>query len=141
MNPAKPGALTLCVHSGAVDKVHYALVLAAAALATGRAATLFLTGEAVWLAAAGEGWQKLGPDPQRRDAVAFEQHLAARGLGGLLELLDACRELGANFLVCDMALHLVGLARTELRADLNPQICGAVTFLGHADGAATSLFI
>lgn len=135
------GRLALCVQSGAVDRVHYALVLAAAALATGRPVTLFLTGDAVWLAAAGDGWHRLLPDAHGRDPQAFEAHLAAQRLGGLLELREACQELGVELLLCELALRQAGLPATELSAALSPQICGAVTFLSAAETAATSLFV
>lgn len=141
MNPP----LALCLHSAAIDRVHYALTLMASALATGSKATLFVAGPAVWLLAeaatdGGPGWHRLLPDAGGLDPAVFEAQLAARGIGTLTVLTEAIAELGGEVLVCEMALRLAGLAPGDLSSQLKPQLSGAVTYLSRAAGA-TSLFI
>lgn len=141
MNPP----LALCLHSAAIDRVHYALTLMASALATGSKATLFVAGPAVWLLAeaapaGGPGWHGLLPDAGGLDPAAFEAQLAAKGIGTLTVLTEAIAELGGEVLVCEMALRLAGLAAGDLAPHLKPQVSGAVTYLSRAAGA-TSLFI
>lgn len=141
MNPP----LALCLHSGAIDRVHYALTLMASALATGSRATLFVAGPAIWLLAetapeGGPGWHRLLPDAGGLDPAVFEAQLAARGIGTLTVLTEAIAELGGEVLVCEMALRLAGLAAGDLSSQLKPQLSGAVTYLSRAAGA-TSLFI
>ena len=138
--------LSLVVFSGGFDRVHYALAMAAAALATGAPVSLLFTGRALpALVESGEaerpGWHALdaaddGSAPAVRDGV-----LAGRGVAGFEELLTACAALGATVIVCEMGLRALGLpAGVRLRADIPHRVGGIVTFLGAA-GAGGILFV
>lgn len=145
-----PDKLSIVLHSGAFDRVHYALVLAAAAAATDRPATLFFT---QWACRAllrpevgpeGEerpGWQALAVGEPGLDAAALDARFAAQGTGGFEELLRACAELGVRFLVCESGLVGAGLAAADLRDDLPIEIAGAVTFLQDASATGATLFV
>ncbi len=112
--------LSVIVRSGDYESAHYALALAAAALAVNKPAVLFFTmgglralqGPPAPLA----GWE--------RDAVNRE-----RGVGDFETLLSACVELGARFIVCDMGLRSLGLDRAALRGDVPFTVAGIVTLL------------
>ena len=127
-------ALSVIVLSGDYERVHYALALAAAALAVSRPATLFFThgaiGALTTTAAGGRGWHGLpaggGVDGTgaARDAV-FTQ----RGVGDFETLLQACVELGARFIVCEMGLRAQGIDPAMLRPDVPVEIAGIVTLL------------
>ena len=132
--------LSLVVFSGGFDRVHYALAMAAAAAATGRAVSLLVTGRAIPALIAGEsretpGWHGLdaaddGSAPTARDAV-----FAARGVAGFEELLTSCAALEATVIVCEMGLRALGLpSDVRLRADVPHRVGGIVTFLGGAEG-------
>ena len=54
---------------------------------------------------------------------------AQRGVGDFETLLQACVELGARFIVCEMGLRSLGIDRAELRADVPFTIAGIVTLL------------
>ena len=54
-----PKKLSLVVFSGTYEKVHYALVMASAALASGRDVTLFFTMDASRALFAPSGWRHL----------------------------------------------------------------------------------
>jgi peroxiredoxin family protein len=142
---ARPDKLSLVLFSGAFDKVHYALAMAAAALAVNTPVTLFFTmGAARALLAedaTGPGWRHLHPTEDCLDALTAEAALTAKGLGGLEELLSACTALGAQVMVCEMGLRALGLEFSQLRPDVPVTPGGLVTFLGDASKTGAMLFI
>ncbi len=107
-----PDKLSIIVHSGEFDRVHYALAMAAAAAAIDRPVTLFFTMEAIRALAKDAGWRAT-PRAAERDA----SH-AARGVATFEELLAACAELGVRFMVCEMGLRAIGMRAAELRGDV-----------------------
>jgi peroxiredoxin family protein len=135
-------ALAIAVHAGSFDRVHYALVMASAAAASDRRATLFFTGNAVIAltrrADGQPGWHALEAAPE--GAAARDAAWRARKVAGFEELLAACHELDVRLIACEMALRAAGLETAPLRDDLEPEIAGVVTFLQAADGGAT-LFV
>lgn len=142
MTTDRPDRLSIVVQSGAFDRVHYALVLAAAAAAVGTPVTLFFTmGGARALAGAGAdghpGWHGLGRDEAGREPAAADAHLTARRIGGFEELLEGCVALGVRFLVCESGLLAIDLSPADLRPDVPVEVTGAVSFLAGitADGA------
>ncbi|HLO77825.1 MAG TPA: DsrE/DsrF/DrsH-like family protein [Magnetospirillum sp.] len=134
MSAAEAGApdkLSLVVFSGDFDRVHYALVMAAAAVATNKPVTLFFT---MGAARALVDWRTL-PGAQADD------DLRAKGLATFDELLDACVALGVTFMVCEMGLKALGIAPQALRADVPVTPGGVVTFLADASKNGAMLFI
>jgi len=130
--------LTLIVFSGDYDRVHYALAMAGAALATGRPVTLFLTMEGIRLLLAESdegvpGWSALGPGADGAPAAARDARHAEAGIATVEELLVACVELGARFMVCEMGLRALHLIASELRPDVAVTEGGLVTMLAEAD--------
>src|SRR5882672_6418155 len=112
------GGVSVIVRAGDYESVHYALALAAAALAVDKPAVLFFTMA---------GIRALMEPPildWERDALN-----RARGVGDFETLLQACVELGARFIVCEMGLRSLGIDRTGLRADVPVTIAGIVTLL------------
>lgn len=127
--------LSVVVFDGGYDRVHYALVMASAAAATDRRATLFFTGRALTALTPG-GWRRLDGEPAARDAA-----LTARGVAGFQALLDACRELGVRFIACEMGLRAEGLTAESLDPALGVEIAGVVTLLNDAGRDGTVVFI
>ena len=129
----RPDKLSLVLFSGSYDKVHYALALAAAALANNGRATLFFTmGAARALLAAdaqGPGWRHLAPGENGLAPVDADAVLTGKGLGGFEELLQACLALGGSVMVCEMGLKALGLDPLQLRNDIPIAPGGLVTFL------------
>ncbi len=140
-----PEKLSLVVFSGDYDKVHYALSMASAALAVNRPATLFFTMEAI------RGLAKPGPDGgpgwaalrcgDGGGGAARDRDYGDRGVATFEELVDACVELGANFMVCEMGLRAVGLKPGDLRDDVPFQEGGLVTFLNDASADGATFFL
>ncbi len=112
--------VSVIVRSGTYESAHYALALAGAALAVNRPAVLFFTMNGIRALT--------GPPPDledwHRDTLNRE-----RGVGDFETLLQACVELGARFIVCEMGLRSLDIDRTTLRADVPVTIAGMVTLL------------
>ena len=130
-----PDKLSIIVFDGRFDRVHYALVMASAAAATSRAATLFFTGHALPALAPG-GWRRLQGDPEATNA-GFKK----KGVADFESLLEACRDLGVRFIACEMGLRAAGISEADLDRDLPIEIAGVVTFLGDAPKTGAMVFI
>ena len=130
-----PDKLSIVVFDGRFDRVHYALVMASAAAATSRPATLFFTGKALPALMPG-GWRRLDGEPARADA-----DLKKKAVADFEALLEACRDLGVRFIACEMGLRAADLSEADLDPDLPVEIAGVVTFLGDASKTGTMLFI
>jgi peroxiredoxin family protein len=123
--------LSLIVLSGEFARVHYALSMAAAALAIDRPAILFFTNRALHALTRGDaarpGWHRLEGDAAGRSAALQDGDLRAKGVAGFAELLDACVELGVRVIACEMGLRAVALTPADLRPDIKAEIAGLVT--------------
>ncbi len=140
----RPSKLSLVVYSGDFDKVHYALAMASAAVAVNVPATLFFTMEAIRAlggpGGGAPGWHALRAG-DGRGAREVDEEFGERGVARFHELLDACRDLGARFMVCEMGLRAVGLEMADLRGDIDFQQGGLVSFLNDARAEGTMVFI
>jgi peroxiredoxin family protein len=131
--------LSLVVYSADADKVHYALVMASAAAAVDTPVTLFFTREAC-RALVPDGWKAL-PVPGGGTGADLDRDYGEKGIGCFEDLFAACAQLGVRFIVCEMGLKAVGLAFSDLRADLKLEQAGVVTFLNDADPDGLSFFV
>ena len=138
-------ALSLVIFSGAYDRVHFALAMAAAARAVDRPATLFFTmGATRALLAAdasGPGWHRLHGDEEGRPASEADAVRIARGVAGFEELLSACVALSATVMVCEMGLRAMGLELAQLRPDVPVVPGGLVTLLTEAPRRGALVFV
>lgn len=132
--------LSLVVYSGHADKVHYALVMASASVATDIPTTLFFTRDACRALLPG-GWADMAVSGGAGTGADLDRDYAAKGIGRFEELLAACVQLGVRFIVCEMGLKAVGLDYQDLRDDVPLEQAGVVTFLNDADPDGLSLFI
>ncbi len=111
--------LSIIVRSDKYEDAHYALAMASAALAVNQSAVLFFTMgglRALMIQPALDDW---GRDATNR----------ARGVGDFETLLQACIELGARFIVCEMGLRSLDIDRASLRTDIPFTVAGIVTLL------------
>jgi peroxiredoxin family protein len=141
----RPQKLSVIVFSGDFDKVHYALAMVSAAVAVNMPATVFFTMEAIRALGRADAdgtprWQVLktggGEAAAQADALYAE-----RGIATFEELLGACRELGARFMVCEMGLRAIGLTTRDLRGDIAYTEGGLVTFLNDARAQGAVVFV
>ena len=112
--------VSVILRAGDYESAHYALALAAAALAVSKPAVLFFTMSGI-RALQGKppaliGWER---DAENRK----------RGVGDYEALLEACVELGCRFIVCEMGLRSLDIDRASLRDDVPFTVAGIVTLL------------
>jgi peroxiredoxin family protein len=132
-----PDKLSIVVYDHHFDKVHYALVMAAAAAAIGKPVTLFFTMGAcqALLACPPEkdaAWSVMPLSDGPGTGAERNQAYLDSGVAGFEELLDACVALGVSFMVCEMGLQAKGLKNRKLRDELGLEVSGVVTFLNDA---------
>ena len=111
--------LSIILRSDKYEDAHYALAMASAALAINQPAVLFFTMgglRALMTQPALDDWE--------RDALNRQ-----RGVGDFETLLQACIELGARFIVCEMGLRSLAIDRATLRTDVPFIVAGIVTLL------------
>lgn len=141
-----PDKLSIVVFSGAFDRVHYALVMAAAAVASNTPVTLFFT---MW---AGRALEKPGPDGAPAwhrlpvsegslSAAGMDAQFKAKGVGTFEELLEACVTLGVTFMVCEMGLRALCMDPDGLRDDVPVAKGGVVTFLADSSRDGAMVFV
>lgn len=122
----KKRPLSLIIQSSEFSRIHYGLIMAAAATATDRPITLFFTMGAV---------RALTPTWGRKEDIT----VAKKGLATCGELLAAVIEIGADFKVCETSLTSEGLTLHDLRADIELKVAGVVTILAEADKEGSHL--
>lgn len=133
--------LSIVVFSGGFERVHYALVMAAAAVASNTPVTLFFTMGAARALLKPDGWTRLPTEDPAQDARAMDQGFAARGVATFEELLSACVALGVKVMVCEMGLRALGIDPADLRPDVPLDSGGVVTFLADASRDGGMLFV
>lgn len=128
-----PESLALIVISGQFERVHYALVLAAAQAAIGNSCTVFFSLHACRALTrhpedTAPGWATMmGEDGGT--ALEIDTAFRQRGVASFEELLQSAVDLGVRFMVCEMGLRALDIETTDLRDDVPLEVTGAVSFL------------
>lgn len=138
--------LSIVVYAGHYDKVHYALVMAAAAAAIGRPVTLFFTMGACHALmrtddSGGPAWRTMPLSEEEGTGGDKDDAYAAMKVATFEELLQSCVQFGVTFMVCEMGLRAVGLEGQPLRDDIPVEEGGVVTFLNDASKDGAMIFI
>jgi peroxiredoxin family protein len=135
--------VSIVVHSGDMDKLYSALIIANGALAMGMEASLFFT---FWgLMRLKKGALEKGP-LSRMNMLGLgrwmvKQRMKKANVASLERLLGDFKELGGRITACDMTMEIMGIKPEELRQDLITD-CGAVgTFIEEARHSKVVLFI
>jgi peroxiredoxin family protein len=138
-------ALNFVLVSDLYERVHYALVMASAAVATGRKVRLFFTMGALKAltrgAAERPGWHDLSPSPAGLGPMDQDRAFAEAGIATFEELLQATAALGGELMACEMGMRAVGFSRDDLRSDIAIAEGGVVTFLETAEGSGPIVFV
>jgi peroxiredoxin family protein len=69
----------------------------------------------------------------------FRYLMRKNNVAPLEELVEAAKVLGINFYACEMAMHVLGLSKTDFITEVK-DVLGVATFLKLAEGGQT-LFI
>lgn len=141
-----PDKISIIIYDHHFDKVHYALVMAAAAAAIGKPVTLFFTmGASQALleveANALPAWAKMPLSDGHGTGFERDQSYKYKGVAHFEELLKACVALGVKFTVCEMGLQAKGIKNNPLREDLFIEVSGVVTFLNDASSSGVTMLV
>lgn len=133
---------TIVLHSGDMDKVYSALIIANGALAMGMEASIFFT---FW------GLERLKKGGLEKGQLSkmhmlglgkwmIKRKMKQTGVASLERLLTDFTELGGKILACDMTMDIMGIAPEDLRDDIS-QYCGVGTYISEARESSVTLFI
>ena len=134
---------TIVVHSGDMDKIYSALIIANGALAMGMEVSLFFT---FWgLQRLKKGALEKGP-LSKMNMLGLGKWMVMRrmkkaGVASLERLLQDFRELGGKILACDMTMEVMGIKKEDLRDDLISDYCAVGTYINEARESTVTLFI
>jgi len=137
------GKATIIVHSGDMDKVYSAFIVANGALAMGMEASLFFT---FW------GLQRLKKGALEKGSLSkmnmlglgkwmIKRRMKKAGATSLDRLLQDFHELGGKILACDMTMQIMGIKKEDLRDDLISDYCAVGTYIDEAKDSTITLFI
>jgi len=135
--------ITIIVHSGDMDKLYSALIVADGALAMGMEASLFFT---FWgLMRLKKGELDKGPLSKMNmlglGKWMVKKRMKKAGVTSLEKLLMDYKELGGKILACDMTMEIMGIKKEDLREDLIEDYCAVGTYVSEARESSVTLFI
>jgi peroxiredoxin family protein len=134
---------TIIVHSGDMDKLSSALIVANGALAMGMEASLYFT---FW------GLLRLKKNGLSQGALSKMNML---GLGKLMikrrmkknnvataeRLMSDFRELGGRVIACEMTMEIMGISKKDLAEDIIDEYGAVGTYINEARDSSITLFI
>ena len=135
--------VTIILHSGDMDKVYSALIIANGAMAMGMAATIFFT---FW------GLQRLKKGALEKGPLS-KMHFLGLGkwmvklrmkkakVASLDRMLEDFKELGGKVMACDMTMEIMGIRPEDLRQDLIDEYCAVGSYIQEARSSRVTLFI
>jgi len=135
--------LTIVVHSGDMDKIYSALIIATGALSMGMEASLYFT---FWgLQRLQKGGLEKGPLSKMHmlgiGKSMIKQRMNKANVSSLERLMQDFKELGGKIIACDMTMEIMGIKKEDLREDLITE-CGAIgTYIQEARESTINLFI
>ena len=134
---------TIIAHSGDMDKIYSALIVANGALSMGMEASIFFT---FWgLQRLKKGGLDKGPLSKMNmfglGKWMVRRKMKAANTASLDRMLNDFVELGGKILACDMTMEIMGIKREDLRDDLISDYCAVGTYVNEARESAITLFI
>jgi peroxiredoxin family protein len=139
----KPERVTIVAHSGDMDKLYSALIIANGGLAMGMEASIFFT---FW------GLERLKKGGLEKGPLS-KMHLLGLGkwmvklrmkkanVASLERMLLDFKELGGKIMACDMTMEIMGIKPEDLRQDLIEEYCAVGSFIQEARNSTVTLFI
>ena len=135
--------VTIVVHSGDMDKLYSALIIANGALSMGMEASLYFT---FWgLQRLKKGGLEKGPLSKMHmlglGKWMVKRQMKKANVASLERLIQDFKELGGKILACDMTMDIMGIKREDLRDDLISDYCAVGTYMQEAMESKVTLFI
>ncbi|MBC7250614.1 MAG: DsrE/DsrF/DrsH-like family protein [Anaerolineae bacterium] len=135
--------ITIIAHSGDMDKIYSALIVANGALAMGMEATIFFT---FWgLQRLKKGALEKGP-LSKMNFLGLGKWMVKRRMqkakvASLEKMLQDFKELGGKVMACDMTMEIMGITPEDLRQDLIDEYCAVGSYIQEARNSSVTLFI
>jgi peroxiredoxin family protein len=134
---------TIVVHSGDMDKLYSALIIANGALSMGMEASLYFT---FW------GLERLVKGKLEKGALSamnmlglgkwmVKRRMKATNVASLEKLLQDLKELGGKIIACEMTMEIMGIKREDLREDLIDEYGAVGAYIQEARESSITLFI
>lgn len=135
--------VTIIVHSGDMDKIFSALIVANGGLAMGTEASLFFT---FWgLQRLKKGGLEGGPLSKMHmlglGKWMVKMRMKKANVVSLERLLADFKDLGGKIIACEMTMDIMGIKKEDLREDLISDYCAVGTFVNEARDSTFTLFI
>ena len=134
---------TIVVHSGDMDKLYSALIIATGALSMGMEASLYFT---FW------GLERLVKGKLEKGSLSamnmfglgkwmVKRRMKAANVASLEKLLQDLKELGGKIIACEMTMEIMGIKREDLREDLIDEYGAVGSYIHEARESSINLFI
>ena len=135
--------LTIVVHSGDMDKIYSALIIANGALSMGMEVSLYFT---FWgLQRLQKGGLEKGPLSKMHmlgiGKSMMKQRMNKANVSSLERLMQDFKELGGKIIACDMTMEIMGIKKEDLREDLITEYGAVGTYIQEARESTINLFI
>lgn len=135
--------VTIVLHSGDMDKLFSALIIANGALAMGMEASIFFT---FWgLQRLQKGGLEKGPLSKMHlfglGKWMIKQRMKKSNVASLEKLMNDYKELGGHIIACDMTMDIMGIKPSDLREDWIDEYGSVGTYIRTARDSAVTLFI
>ncbi|MCG2770078.1 MAG: DsrE/DsrF/DrsH-like family protein [Chloroflexota bacterium] len=135
--------VTIVMHSGDMDKVYSALIIANGALAMGMEASIYFT---FW------GLQRLQKDGLEKGPLSkmhmlglgkemIKQRMEKASVVSLERLMEDFKELGGKIIACEMTMEIMGIKREDLREEWIDEYGAVGSYVQDARDSTVTLFI
>ena len=134
---------TIVLHSGDLDKLYSAFIIANGALSMGMEVSMYLT---FW------GLQRLKKGGLNKGALSkmnllglgklvIKKRIKKNNVASLERLLSDYKELGGKIIACEMTMDLMGIKREDLNEDVIDEYGAVGTYIREARESSITLFI
>jgi peroxiredoxin family protein len=139
----KPDKATIIVHSGDMDKIYSALIVANGALSMGMEASLYFT---FWgLQRLQKGGLEKGPLSKMHFLGLGKSMIKSRmkkaNVVSLEHLFKDFKELGGKVIACEMTMEIMGVSKEDLDQNLIDEYGAVGTYVNEARDSKITLFI
>lgn len=134
---------TIIVHSGDMDKIYSALIIANGALSMGMEASLYFT---FWgLERLKKGGLEKGPLSKMNflglGRWMINGRMKKANVASLERLLTDYKELGGKIIACEMTMEIMGVKKEDLRQEIIDEYGAVGTYIKEARDSEITLFI
>jgi peroxiredoxin family protein len=133
----------IILHSGDMDKIYSALIIANGALAMGMEASIYFTFWGLMRLKKGEldkgTLSKMNMLGLGRQMIKKRMNKA--NVASLERLMNDFKELGGKIIACEMTMEIMGLSKEELRTDWIDEWGAVGSYIHEARNANITLFI